>query len=342
MQKNYIGFIRDHTGSMSRNARPALLDYNTTISAVREAAIANSQDTIVTVLRCGIGSPAKNEFETVNSNVLAVQPLEYYPTTGSSTPLWDSIGMMIESLEKVPDAAEETVSFLVQVFTDGDDNSSRYHSATSIGKKIQELQALDRWTFVFRVPKGGRRTLEANGIHPGNIFEWDVNSSSGLATSTAATQQAFQSFYAARSAGAKSTTTFYANLNEVKPAEVKAALVDVSSEVSLWPISAADQGIAIKEFVERKVGHMQLGAAFYQLSKSEKAVQEQKRIAIRDKATGAVYSGAAARQMLGLPTWGSVKLAPGDHGNYEIFIQSTSVNRKLQANTSLLYWPNVR
>jgi hypothetical protein len=83
------------------------------------------------------------------------------------------------------------------------------------------------------------------------------------------------------------------------------------------------------------------GAGFYQLTKTEPLVQDHKRILIRDKTTQAVYFGSAARQMLGLPAWGGVRLAPGDHGNFDIFIQSTSVNRKLAKGTSLIYWENV-
>jgi len=35
---------------------------------------------------------------------------------------------------------------------------------------------------------------------------------------------------------------------------------------------------------------------------------------------------------------GTIKLAPGDYGNFEIFIQSTSNNRKLLAGTKCVYW----
>jgi len=45
--------------------------------------------------------------------------------------------------------------------------------------------------------------------------------------------------------------------------------------------------------------------------------------------------------MLALPTVGTVRLAPDEMNDWEIFIQSTSVNRKLDANTSLMYWKGV-
>ena len=45
--------------------------------------------------------------------------------------------------------------------------------------------------------------------------------------------------------------------------------------------------------------------------------------------------------MLALPTVDTVRLALDDGGEWDIFIQSTSVNRKLDANTDLLYWEAV-
>ena len=42
-------------------------------------------------------------------------------------------------------------------------------------------------------------------------------------------------------------------------------------------------------------------AAFYQLKKTEFAVQDYKKIIIRDKKTNALYGGDAVRQALGLP-----------------------------------------
>jgi hypothetical protein len=45
--------------------------------------------------------------------------------------------------------------------------------------------------------------------------------------------------------------------------------------------------------------------------------------------------------MLALPTIGTVRLAPDDTGDWDIFIQSTSVNRKLDPNTQLMYWKGV-
>ena len=64
-----------------------------------------------------------------------------------------------------------------------------------------------------------------------------------------------------------------------------------------------------------------------------------KSILIHNKNTGAVYFGNEARNVLGLPHDREIRIVPGNHGDYEIFIQSTSVNRKLLAGTKVVYFP---
>jgi hypothetical protein len=112
---------------------------------------------------------------------------------------------------------------------------------------------------------------------------------------------------------------------------------NITAEVTFWDVR---KDCTITDFVERKLNHtMTRGTAFYQLMKPEKAVQEYKKICIRNKKSGAVYTGVEARELLHLPTSGTIRLVPGNHGEFDIFVQSTSTNRKLIAGTELLYWP---
>jgi hypothetical protein len=223
------------------------------------------------------------------------------------------------------------------VITDGEENSSRKWSGVALGQKIRQLQATDHWTFTFRVPQGYGRRLASLGIPAGNIQEWE-QTERGIRESSVYTQQAVSQFYSARKSGIRATDQFYANLRNVSRSTVKSVLNDISREVQIWPVKTG--GYQIRDFVEGKLRHsMALGSAFYQLNKPEKAVQSYKQIAIRDKKTGAVYSGRAARDLLNLPDQGTIRLSPGDHGDYDIFVQSTSVNRKLVAGTEVLYWP---
>lgn len=211
----------------------AMEDYNTNIKSIQEAGTEHKIDTIVSVMECGVNEilktqfgraittmSAKNRFVVRNSSVASLSRLESYAADGSGTPLFDSIGEIIEQLETVPDADDASVSFMVMAITDGQENASVKWNATSIGKKIRELQATDRWTFVLRVPTGYKRALVLLGIPEGNIQEWE-QTDAGFERATVATQQAVRGYYSARASGQRATTAFYADLDKVKLKDVQ-------------------------------------------------------------------------------------------------------------------------
>jgi hypothetical protein len=323
-------------------ARAAARDYNAIVAATQHAATVNNLDTIVSVIKCGIGpGTGRVEREIINSSVHALRPVadHEYLANGGSTPLFDSVGSAIELFKGVPDYDDTNVAFLVQVITDGEENSSSARWKNGIGEAIRELQASDRWTFAFRVPRGYAKTLARFGIPEGNILEWE-QSEHGMAQASAATVEAVSQFYAARALGAKSSQTFYSNLRDVKPAEIQAAMEEITGECQFFKV---DTGAGdISSFVAGKTGVYDKGSAFYELVKREKIVQDHKIICIRDRNSGKVYSGLAARRLLGLSQYGNVALSPGDHGQYDIFIQSTSTNRRLPLNSNVLVWRKVR
>lgn len=314
---------------------PAKRDYNDNITSIREAARLNNLDTVVSVVKCGVGPHARVDREVINSNVNVLSPLHSYIADGSGTPLWDSVGELIDLLSAAPDAADPEVSFLVMVITDGEENISKKWNANLLSERICELQASDRWTFVFRVPRGyGGRLVRRLGIPEGNVLEWD-QTARGVQAASVATNTAMASYFTNRSQGLKSTSKFYADLSQVSLTEVKQNLHDISRQVVTYPVLPLDHGVAIKSFVERHAPY-HIGCAFYQLTKTEK-VQEAKQICLRDRKTQAIYTGHAARDLLGLPHYGAITLSPGKLGDYDVFVQSTSVNRKLVGGTLVLY-----
>jgi hypothetical protein len=340
---NHVAIVRDHTGSMRHNNvfRAAATDWNLQVATLQQAAIDTGIRTTMTTVACGMhrGYETRNFVLGRFEPIADIRPLTAaeYDTSGHSTPLFDAVGDAIEALEGSADLTDENAAFLVEVITDGGNNSTIRWDARTLAKKINQLQMTDRWTFVFRVPRGGARHLAGLGIPAGNILEWDTTER-GMAASAETHKAAMTAYMTDRAAGKKSTTKFYANLAEVTQADVEAALTDISAEVRLWPVGR-DAGSLIRPFVEARLpsGEKMLkGAAHYQLVKAEK-VQYHKGIVIRDKTSKAIYGGAAARQMLGLPD-ADVRLAPDNLGNFDVFVQSTSVNRKLDANTELLYW----
>lgn len=336
--KNYVGYANDYSASMGNVANAAKDDYNANIDATKGAASREMLDTIVYMVGFGNGV----ERLVVNSNPHVLHPMTRWRVDGGSTPLYDAAGDLIEQMQAVPDYKNPDVSFLLVVTTDGGENASRKYNKQNLASKIAELNRDGRWTIVFRVPRGGRESVRGLGVPDANIQEWDTTAA-GMAKSTAATTAAVNQYYAERAAGKKSSGTFYADASNVKAKDVKAQLVDISAEVSLWSVLPTENGDEIKPFAEKRLGKMPFlkGAAFYQLTKVEARVQEDKLIIIRDKKSGHVYQGDAARQMIGLPTVGTCRLHPGDHGGFDIFIQSKSINRKLVSGTTVMYWPKV-
>jgi hypothetical protein len=49
-----------------------------------------------------------------------------------------------------------------------------------------------------------------------------------------------------------------------------------------------------------------------------------------------MYTGLDARDLLGLPEVGQVKIVPTNTTKYDVFVQSLSVNRKLMPNTQII------
>lgn len=335
--KNYVGISRDHSGSMHHLTTAAKNDYNQTIKSVAQEAAKYDIDTIVSVVECGIGRPARVKRVVTNSNVQQLKPLTDYIANGNSTPLFDSVGDLIEQFEAVPDYDSVEVAFLVMVITDGEENSSDRWTGARLSNKIKELQKTDKWSFVFRVPRGGKRALTRMGIPEGNIFEWE-QTQKGMETSTVATQSGMNDYYQARSTGARATSAFYTNIADLDINVVKADLVDISYELVVLAIDDSNASYPIREFVEHAGFNYVKGSAFYQLTKTE-LVQGNKTIIIKDTTTNKYYGGSAARALLGIDNT-NVKLKPGYQGKYDVFVQSTSVNRKLIPGTTLIIWSN--
>lgn len=130
-----------------------------------------------------------------------------------------------------------------------------------------------------------------------------------------------------------------------RPRDAKGRFVKIDDSLSddLKPVSPGrfqvmDIGPAprvIKEFVQDHNLIFQTGRGFYEFTKREE-IQPNKEVVLRDKATGDMYTGAKAREMIGIPYGVRGNVSPNGLP-YDVFVQSTSYNRKLMPNTRFLY-----
>jgi len=335
MTKNYIAFVDDHSGSMEPLAEMALIDSNANRQSIADAAAKERLNTVVSAWGVGLAGGVKCKYVISNPNVM--QPDKSWPCPGG-TPLYDGIWTAIETHEKLPDSNDPNVSFLVFITTDGEECSSIRKNHYDLRRKIEQLQDTGRWTFVARMPRGASSRAIMLGIPAGNILEWETTRE-GMVKATAATQAATASFYSSRAAGAKASSGFYTNAAAVDVSK----LTDITKEVSLYqvPDSRGTARLRIDDFILSKRSKFLKGAAFVQLVKTEPKIGPKKIVLIRErKAPHRIFAGKEARQMIGMPTdpTSNARVHPGDHGDYDIFIQSESLNRLLPDNVGVIYW----
>lgn len=331
----HIAIVRDHSGSMRSLASSALKDFNLTIDGIRQSTKESGDRSFVSVVECGVGAMGATRLVHDTVPVDYLPNLTDYVANGSSTPLWDSVGMAITTLENALGKNDPTVAYLVMVITDGLENASKIWNASKVADAIQRLQATDRWTFAFRVPVGQKRVLVNLGIPSGNIIEWE-QTTEALEKSTKIQTSSVGEYFNARTRGLTSVNTFYADAVNLSEKQVSNALDDISGRIKRHVVSPHQDGIQIKDFCIEKFGKYQIGSAYYQLTKTEK-VQPSKDLIILDKNTNKAYGGPSARALLGLPQSGEIRLAPGQFGHYEVYVKSTSVNRKLYDGNAVIY-----
>lgn len=335
--RQYIGYIRDHSNSMLHLRDSAKQDYNELIRETKESFI--SMPTTVSVIECGIGRSSEVRVKETNIPIGQLNHINTYEISGYGTPLYDSVGGIIELLTMADNLSHDKDSaFLVIVVTDGEENSSKIWNSVKLRNEITKLQATDRWTFVFRVPKGYKTKLVNRlGVHEGNVVEWE-QSEKGYDDLTQITTSGMQSYSNMRSSGYTSTDKFYVNLTELKTSDIKRNLVDISHLVSYHDVVADNSmffASEIRPYVEDVLRlNFVIGSVYYELTKTE-TIQANKSILIRNKLNGNTYTGEDAKSLIGLPFNRSTKVTPGQFGEWQIFIQSTSVNRKLVNGTKI-------
>lgn len=339
-QSTIVCVVTDHSASMRGLAQKALWDYRNMLEALKESASLNKEDVYYIHGQFPFSSDKVIRFSQVAS-IEDVTSIGSYEAAGANTPLWDATFNAISRMkEEALKRKDEDISFLLIVITDGANNATHDCDAKTLKKEIDSVISTDKWTVVFRVPPGYGAMIYDIGVPTGNILEWE-KSEKGIEVASIQTSAAINTYMATRSSGGTSTKTFYVNTENVKAKELEKSLgKTITSEAQVFFVQKNSK---ISDFwLENISGEFQKGQLFYELTKTEKAVQDYKLVCLRNRETGSIYGGDGARDLMGLPITGTHPVAPGNTGKYDIFIQSTSLNRKLLAGTKVIYWPKAR
>ena len=328
MKSNYINhvvFVIDRSGSMRGLETDVERVFDNQIKNLKRQAKELGQENRVSVY---VFDDSVDNL-IYDKDVNTVESLNYKVRGG--TALIDATLEAIGDLKTIPQKYGDH-GFLVIVLTDGQENASRSSSYT-LRDKISSLD--DNWTVSVLVPDlSAKKDAEKFGFPIGNIAIWEV-SREGIKKVDTFVSSATTQYLRGRAAGIRSTKNlFQIDASTLKTQEVKNKLTELRAnrDYSFLPVR---QDSPIREYVESWLKEPYVaGSAYYQLTKPE-TIQANKQLCVQDKLNGKVYAGFEAREMLQLPHY-DVKVSPDNYGKYYIFVQSTSVNRKLLKGTNLI------
>jgi hypothetical protein len=322
---NHIVFVVDESGSMSGLTNEVVDVFDSQIEHLARRSQEVNQETRVSVYLFSNNTKCL----IYDMDVMRLPKLGKYYSPNGGTALIDGTLKAISDLKKTPELYGDH-AFLIYTLTDGEENQSR-GSSDSLKRELDGLP--ENWTFAVLVPNQ-RGVFEAKkfGFPSENISIWDATSAKGIKEAGRFIRESADNFFTGRSKGIRGTKTLFKLNVDVTAKEVKSNLDELSkSDYTVVNVFRIEQ---IRDAVENITGTFVKGSAYYQLTKPE-TVQSYKQICIRDKKTHKVYSGANARSLLGFPN-GDVRVKPENLGKFDIFVQSTSVNRKVVPGTSII------
>lgn len=325
---NHITFVLDKSSSMARLRNDVVRVFDAQIAKLAQQSKSLDQETRVTVYLFN----GETTCLVYDKDVLRLPSLKNLYETSGGTALIDATLLAIDELGETAQLHGDH-AFLIYVLTDGEENRSANGTAV-LSKKIKSLP--ENWTLAALVPNQlGVHDAKKFGFPANNIAVWSTTGV-GLEDAGDVVSNATQSFMTSRTLGVRGTKTLFSlDTTGLNKAAVKNSL-DALSPTSFMVLPVAREGSVIKDFVESwtKVPYV-VGSTYHQLVKSE-TVQPYKQICIQEKLTGKVYSGDNARNLIGLPAGMTVKVCPANNTVFNIFLQSTSVNRKLVAGTNVI------
>lgn len=328
---NHVTLVLDRSGSMAGKEKAVIKAVDAQIASLAEMSTKMDQETRVTV----VIFDEVVDVLVYDKDVLRLPSIaEYYKPRGM-TALVDATLKSIEDLEKIPELYSDH-AYLLFVVTDGAENRSG-STPSALSRKVQSLK--DNWTVAALVPDMmGEQYAMKCGFPPGNILQWDTTTAAGFERAADQIKAATSTFMQNRATGLRGSRSVFSTGAEAVNTQSVQSLVPLdTSSYQLIHVSndSVMRNKEIKKWVEQEAGHRYVtGSAFYELTKSEK-IQPHKKIAVMEKKTKKVYSGREARDLIGLPQM-EVRVRPDFNPDYSIFVQSTSTNRHLVGNTTLL------
>ena len=134
----------------------------------------------------------------------------------------------------------------------------------------------------------------------------------------------------------RSLEQVFAALSRRDPTTGRFKKADRTAVAGRFQVVRVDSDTPIRELVDSIGAEFEPGRGYYEFKKRE-TIQAYKEVILMDNISGDMYEGAVAREKLGLPHDGTIKITPDFDDKWTVFVQSTSFNRKLKGGTRFLY-----
>lgn len=329
---NHVGLVLDESSSMTYHQESLVAAVDAQVKYLARRSQELDQETRISVWTfSGAGS---TRCAVWDKDVLRLPSIRSLYRPHGMTALVDASLQAIRDLEETPQRYGDH-SFLLYTFTDGQENSSRARGS-DLADRIARLP--DNWTLAALVPDiNGVHEAKRFGFPAGNIERWDTTSADGVTEVASRIQQATDTYMVSRASGVRSTRNLFSTgADAVNTATVSSAALTPLRKDS-YLMTRVPQDASIRDFTEREVGRTyQVGRGYYQLTKTEN-IQRYKEISVVERrGNRRVFVGRDARGLIGLPDM-DVRVKPDYNPDYDIFVQSTSTNRRLKAGTDYLY-----
>jgi hypothetical protein len=326
---NHIAVVADESYSMNGLTGAVVKVSDTVIAHLAERSRHYDQETRITYYT--FSDTSRCLF--YDKDVLRMPSIAGRYQPAGNTALIDTTMLAISDLEKTAQLYGDH-AFLLYVFSDGMDNRSQIRPA-ALAAKITSLPS--NWTIASFAPhQQAGFDLKKCGFPAGNIAMWDALTTAGVEEMGAVIRDSSDAFMAGREHGVRgysgsTATGGLFRVREFTSTEVTSKLPPLTRGSYTLHDVAVDE--RIDEFTQRVTGKPYAnGHAYYQFTKREE-IQASKQVAV--EVNGDIYTGRAARDILGLPD-ASIRISPNAKAGAVIFVQSTSYNRKLIAGTRLL------
>jgi hypothetical protein len=295
-----------------------------------------------------------------DKDVLRVPSIAGIYKPHGNTALLATIMKVIDDIKAIPVQYGDH-AVLVYVVTDGYENWSEYQGNIGLesycGKTIQLPSKIANlppaWTMAAMVPGlAAKRALQNWGFHQGNIEIWDPSRQDAMDEVGRSLSVSATAYAGMRASGQSSTSNLF-SMNAPSTSAIQHVLTPMTpgsyyfEDVTSDDLAQVENG-RIDQFMELKTGRPYVpGSTYYQMIKRER-IQHYKKLAIHVRNSGrvrslataseGVYVGSGARNLLGLPDDGrsEVRISPPRAQGYDVYILSTSMNRKLYPGTKVL------